>query len=162
MSSLQARRERQSELCWPWRAQLGWYKQSAPKKYHYNIVFISSSQSIILRVAFKELTVCTRNERRKQIDLVIHSQDTCFFPLNANWQKNFCELNWAMTSAEVIALRYYKKVSTARKYSCHQSRREEKVGCGFQNWCDEGIEAEEPILPFEGSEDVLGVFQTSL
>lgn len=37
-----------------------------------------------------------------------------------------------------------------------------KVGCGFQNWYDEGIEAEEAILPFEGSGDVLGVFQTSL
>lgn len=68
-----------------------------------------------------------------------------------------------MTPAEVIALRHYKKVTTPGLYSYHQGRREQReIGDGFQNWCDEGIEAEEQILPFEGSGDVLGVFQSPL
>lgn len=68
-----------------------------------------------------------------------------------------------MTNAQVITLHYYKKVTTPGEYSYHQGRREQReMGGGFQNWCDEGIETEEPILAFEGSGDVLGVFQTSL
>lgn len=89
-------KERQSELCWPWHAitpaQLGWYQQGAPKKYHYSVVFVSSNQRVTLKVEFEESTACTRNETRKQIDLVIESQDTFFFPLNTNWQK--LSVNW--------------------------------------------------------------------
>lgn len=75
-------------------------------------------------------------------------------------------LNWTELSNdfdEVITLCYYKKVTTPGKYSYHQGRREQReIGGGFQNWCDEGIEAEEPVFPFEGNGDVLGVFQTLL
>lgn len=68
-----------------------------------------------------------------------------------------------MASAEVIALHYYKKVTTLGKYLYHQGRRvQREIGGGFQNWCGEGIEAEEPMLPFEGSAGVLGGFQTPL
>lgn len=68
-----------------------------------------------------------------------------------------------MISAEVIALCYYKKVTTPGKYLYHQGRREQReISGGFQNSCDAGIEVEEPILPFERSGDVPGVFQTPL
>lgn len=88
--------ERQSELCWPWHAitpaQLGWNQQGTPKIYHCSIIFVSSNQRVTLRVVFEESTASTRNERRKQIDLVIDSQDAFLFPINTNWQK--MSVNW--------------------------------------------------------------------
>lgn len=68
-----------------------------------------------------------------------------------------------MISAEVMALHCYKKVTTPGKYLYHQGRREKReISGGFQNWHDEGTEVEEPVLSFEGSGDVSGVFQTPL
>lgn len=73
------------------------------------------------------------------------------------------ELNSTMISAEVIALHCYKKVTTPGKYLYHQGRRQQReISGGFQNWHDEGTEVEEPVLSFEGSGDVSGVFQTPL
>lgn len=64
-------------------------------------------------------------------------------------KKNFCELNWAMTSPEVIALHYYKKVSTARKYSCHQSRREERLVVGSKTDVMKALKQRKQFFPLK-------------
>lgn len=56
-----------------------------------------------------------------------------------------------------------QKSITPGVYSYHQGKREQReIGDGFQNRCYEGTEAEEQILSFGGSGDVLGVFQSPL
>lgn len=54
-----------------------------------------------------------------------------------------------MTSAEVIALLYYKKVPTARKYSYHQGRREERLVVGSKTDVMKALKQRNQFFPLK-------------